>query len=81
MAAPIKIQVGAVELKIIPSTDCVRDRLLWFYHYNDRAGLAQAVLVAQAQADQIDIDMIRVWLKKIRKDDEFEEFLRLVLSS
>ncbi|MCB0824809.1 MAG: hypothetical protein KDC26_01350 [Armatimonadetes bacterium] len=81
MSPPVRIQVGKNELKIISPTDCVRDRLLWFYHYNDRAGLAQAVLVAQAQADQIDIDMIRAWSKKIKKDEEFAEFHRLVLSS
>lgn len=34
-------------LKIISPTDCVKDRLTWYYHDKDRQCLDQAVLVAQ----------------------------------
>jgi hypothetical protein len=34
-------------LRIISATDCVKDRLAWYYHDNDKECLEQAVLVAE----------------------------------
>jgi hypothetical protein len=36
------------ELVLISPTDCVKDRLAGYYHWNDRQCLEQAVLVAQS---------------------------------
>jgi hypothetical protein len=38
-------------------TDCVKDRLAAFYHWGDRQGLEQAILVLKTNA--IDIDSVK----------------------
>ena len=53
----IVTSTGAV--RIISPTDCVKDRLSWFYHGNDTECLAQAVLVSQAK--HIDIAEVQRW--------------------
>jgi len=40
----IATETGVV--RIVSPTDCVKDRLAWYYHDNDTECLAQAVLVA-----------------------------------
>jgi hypothetical protein len=37
-------------VRIISPTDCVKDRLTWYYHGNDTQCLQQAILVATANA-------------------------------
>lgn len=46
-------------VRIISPTDCVKDRLAWYYHDNDTECLEQAVLVA-ARRD-VDLDEIQRW--------------------
>ncbi|TET34061.1 MAG: hypothetical protein E3J69_06750 [Anaerolineales bacterium] len=58
-------------LRLISPTDCVKDRLVWYYHDGDRQCLSQAILVAQDH--QIDIDKIREWSDGEGKLEEFEE--------
>lgn len=58
-------------LRLISPTDCVKDRLVWYYHDGDRQRLSQAILVAQDH--QIDIDEIREWSDGEGKLEEFEE--------
>ncbi len=48
-------------LRIISPTDCIKDRLTGFYHDNDHQCLAQAILVAQQNA--VNIDEIERWSK------------------
>ncbi len=36
-------------LKLLTPTDCIKDRLAAYIHWNDKQGLEQAVMVAQAQ--------------------------------
>ena len=43
-------------------TDCVKDRLAAFYHWNDRQSLEQAILVSRRQA--VDLKEIRRWSLK-----------------
>lgn len=77
---PVK-QINEIEtptgiLRLISPTDCVKDRLAWFYHDNDTECLEQAVLVADA--NDIDITEIERWSKvegKIEKLREFTERL------
>ena len=59
-------------LRILSSTDCVKDRLCAFYFWNDRQGLAQAVLVARSQ--KVDLQEIKRWSKAEGKEQEFEIF-------
>ena len=58
-------------LRLISPTDCVKDRLVWYYHDGDRQCLSQAILVAKDH--QIDIDEIREWSGGEGKLEEFEE--------
>lgn len=58
-------------LRIISPTDCVKDRLAWYYHHGDRQCLSQAILVSRDH--QVDIDEIRRWSKGEGKLAAFEE--------
>ncbi|MFO7871101.1 MAG: hypothetical protein R6V03_06675 [Kiritimatiellia bacterium] len=53
----LKTETGV--LRIISPTDCVKDRLTWYYHDGDTECLKQAFLVAQANT--IDIKEIERW--------------------
>lgn len=59
-------------LKLISPTDCVKDRLSAFYHWGDRQGLAQAILVTQMK--KVDIAEIKNWSQEEGKLEEFREF-------
>jgi hypothetical protein len=63
----IKFSTGM--LRIISPTDCVKDRLAAYYHWDDLQCLEQAVLVAQA--NKIDLEEIERWSKGEGKLDEF----------
>lgn len=56
--------------RIISPTDCVKDRLTWFYHDNDRECLEQAVLVASC--NDVDLKEIRRWSEVEHKRDAYE---------
>jgi hypothetical protein len=64
-----EIEVSTGILRIISSTDCVKDRLAWFYHDNDTECLEQAVLVAEA--NDIDISEIERWSEVEGKSGKF----------
>jgi hypothetical protein len=53
-------------LRLLTPTDCVKDRLAAYFHWNDRQSLEQALLVARAQ----DVN-----LKDIRRSSLSEESL------
>ena len=57
-------------LRIITPTDCVKDRLAWYYHYGDRQCLAQAILVSRDH--RIDIQENIRWSEAEGKLREFE---------
>jgi hypothetical protein len=59
-------------LKLLSPTDCVKDRLAWFYHYSDPECLQQAVLVANKQV--VDLDEIERWSAG---EGHAEEFARI----
>jgi len=56
-------------LRIISPTDCVKDRLACYYHWDDFQCLEQAVLVARA--NRIDLHEIEWWSQAEGKLDEF----------
>lgn len=58
-------------LRVISPTDCVKDRLAWYYHDGDRQCLLQAILVSKDH--QIDFGEIRKWSEGEGKLEEFEE--------
>jgi len=56
-------------LRIISPTDCVKDRLAGYYHWNDLQCLEQASLVAMTT--EIDIKEIERWSEVEGKSEEF----------
>jgi hypothetical protein len=69
---PLRGQV----LKILSPTDCVRDRLASYIHFDARECLDQAVLVARAQI--VDWDTIERWCLDEGARSGFEDLRRLV---
>lgn len=59
-------------LRIISPTDCVKDRLAGYYHWQDRQSLTQAVLVAKQ--NPVDLLEIEQWSEREGKLDKFEDF-------
>lgn len=57
-------------LRVISPTDCVKDRLAWYYHDNDRQCLLQAIMVSSEH--QIEMNEIRKWSEREGKLEEFE---------
>jgi hypothetical protein len=71
----IKTPLGV--LKLLTPTDCVKDRLAAYYHFNDPQGLDQAVWVAEAHP--IKLESVRQWSKNegmLKKFKDFEERLK-----
>jgi hypothetical protein len=64
----VKTRMGAV--RILSPTDCVKDRLAGYYHWGDRPCLEQAILVAHANA--INLDELARWSKREGEAEEFE---------
>jgi hypothetical protein len=56
-------------LRLLSPTDCVKDRLTWYYHDGDRQCLAQAQLVAQE--NDVDLDEIGRWSAREGHSEEF----------
>jgi hypothetical protein len=48
-------------LHVISATDSVRDRFMHYFAWNDYSGLVQAVAVAKAQQERVDLDAFRAW--------------------
>ncbi|HLA86605.1 MAG TPA: hypothetical protein VJL10_01155 [Anaerolineales bacterium] len=67
-----EFELSTGTLRVVSSTDCVKDRLCAFYFWNDQQGLAQAVLVAKSQ--NVDLKEIRRWSKAEGKEREYETF-------
>jgi len=59
-------------LKLLTPTDCIKDRLAAYYHWNDRQSLDQAVWVACE--NEFDIKSIETWSRKEGMDEKFSEF-------
>lgn len=72
----IKLSTGV--LRVISPTDCVKDRLAAYYHWGDRQGLTQAIMVARI--NEIDIDELERWSAGEGEQEQFmqikDEFLR-----
>ena len=67
-----EIQYATGTLRIISPTDCVKDRLAAYYHWQDRQSLAQAVMVAEE--NEVDLQEIERWSGGEGKLDKFEDF-------
>jgi hypothetical protein len=54
-----KMRRGKHILTLLSATDCVKDRLAAYYHWNDQPSLRQAVLVCTDA--EVDLDEVRRW--------------------
>jgi hypothetical protein len=73
--AELRFSTG--KLRLLSPTDCVKDRLAWYYHDGDRQDLAQARLVAHA--NDIDLGEIERWSAKGGKSEEFEQIRNVLV--
>jgi hypothetical protein len=67
----LKTTMGTVVM--LTPTDCVKDRLAAFYHWNDPQALEQALMVAKAR--EINIREVKRWSEKEGHADKYREFL------
>ena len=66
-----EVRFATGTLRALSPTDCVKDRLAWYYHSGDRQCLAQAALVAEV--NDIDLDEVERWSRHEGKLDAFVE--------
>jgi hypothetical protein len=62
------------ELQLLTPTDCVKDRLAAYYHWNDQQALQQAILVSNQQS--VNYAEIQSWSKNEGYLDKFNFFLK-----
>jgi hypothetical protein len=75
-----EIKKGKRILRLLSPTDCVKDRLAAFYHWNDKQALEQAVLVCRDQS--VDLAEVRRWSTAEAMAEKFKTFkLRLSRNS
>jgi hypothetical protein len=76
------IERGDQRLYIITVTDCVRDRFLHFWAWNDRSALDAALAVAARNRSAFDLSAFLRWIERERAADQsyeqrrVDEFLR-----
>ena len=62
------------QIELLSPTDCVKDRLASFFHWQDRQALEQAVMVFQDQ--DVDIQEIERWAKAEDHLNDFKAFTK-----
>lgn len=79
-AEPVKeireIKVKGKALKLLSPTDCVKDRLSAYYHWNDKQSLHQAVLVYKNQ--KVDLNEIERWSRSEGMGTKFKAFCKII---
>lgn len=68
----VSIKKKNMILKLLSPTDCIKDRLAAFYHWNDIQSLDQAILVAKR--NKIDLKEIERWSINEGMIDKFKIF-------
>lgn len=59
-------------LKLLTATDCVKDRLAAYYHWDDEQSLTQAIWVAQK--NDVDLKELKKWSKNEGSLEKFKNF-------
>ena len=67
----LKTSTGS--LRLLSPTDCVKDRLASFFHWNDAQALEQALMVAENHP--IDLKDLKRWAKAEGFEKKLKEFL------
>jgi hypothetical protein len=68
----VQRRTDAGTLRLLSPTDCVKDRLAAYFHWDDRQALDQALLVAGEQ--RIDLPEVRRWSRQEGHESKFEVF-------
>jgi hypothetical protein len=63
-------------LHVLRPTDCCKDRLAAFFHWNDRSGLAQALAVYTATGKHVHLEEIEAWAEREGAVHQYAEFVR-----
>jgi len=71
-----KLQTASGSLVLLIPTDCVKDRLSAFFHWNDRQSLDQAILAAKSH--RIDKEDLKKWAKTKGFSEKLNQFLELL---
>jgi hypothetical protein len=69
----VEIKKGNRVLRLLSVTDCVKDRLAAFYHWDDRQSLEQAILVCHDNA--VDLKEVKRWSRNERMEDKYQIFI------
>jgi len=69
---PVQVGTGVAAIPTLSPTDCVLDRLMKYYHWNDEQGLDQAVLVSRHR--KVDLGRIREVSRREGKLDLYKVF-------
>ncbi len=59
-------------LKLLTPTDCIKDRLAAYFHWDDLQSLEQAVWVAEQ--NEFDMESVRTWAMNEKEIGKFEVF-------
>ncbi len=70
---PAAYRIRNGRIMALSPTDSCRDRLLAFFHWNDRHGLRAAVEIAHRQA--VDVKGMRAWSIREGALEKFEQFM------
>lgn len=70
----VTIRTRSGRLRLLSPTDCVKDRLAAYYHWNDRQSLDQALMVAKNR--KIDLKEVKRWSKNEGQLDKYPDFLK-----
>jgi hypothetical protein len=73
------LNTPAGSLQLLTPTDCVKDRLSSFFHWNDEQALEQALIVAKAHL--INLNDVKRWAKKEDHQEKLKMFLKRLQSS
>ncbi|MBX9924559.1 MAG: hypothetical protein K2Y01_10655 [Rhabdochlamydiaceae bacterium] len=71
-----KLQTISGSLVLLLPTDCVKDRLASFFHWDDKQALDQAVFVAKAH--RVDVQSIQKWAETEGFSEKLNRFLKLL---
>jgi hypothetical protein len=63
-------------LRLLTPTDCIKDRLAAYYHWDDPQSLEQAIWVAEQNS--YDLTSIEEWSKKENMMEKFDDFRQCV---
>jgi len=67
-----EIDTEAGVLRLLTPTDCIKDRLAAYYHWDDEQCLQQAVWVAEQ--NEFDLNSVREWSEKEKSLEKFNTF-------